>query len=1045
MSQAAKANIPSIGPQEVATPAQLMIQAIHTAVEGRARFKIAGLYRSEPLKRFLEQRVVKANGNGIKAVSANTLTGNALICFDAGLPPEAISAWLAQVLTEFQQSQPCRADAQRTPPPSTAAEPEPTASRQPPAVLAPGYEEQPCQSWHTLETAAVLDVWSTSPTAGLSAAAAAAHKERFGLNAFPETQVRSHWEMFADQFKSLPVALLGGAAGISVLTGGLLDAVLILGVVVANAYLAYKTESAAETTIRSLKNLVKPTAEVIRDGVSQEIAVEDVVPGDLLALKPGTYVAADCRLVAADRLSVDEAALTGESLPVTKDTPPLTDGHVPLADRVNMVYRGTMVTGGQGLGVVVATGPFTELGRLQALVEAAATPVTPLEQQLDRVGNELVLLGCGVCGLVFGVGLARGFAFLQMLHTAVSLAAAAVPEGLPTVATTTLAVGVKKMEQHQVLIRRLEAVETLGCLQTICMDKTGTITRNEMTVVRLFVGMHSFSVDQGDLDEYADIITNGGDHELPWLLKVATLCNETEMQKHQGRQLLAGSATEKALVQLAINYGLDIDHLRKVYPLEGISHRSEQRPFMTTYHRLAAGETLLALKGSPLDVLAMCDWHLQDGRRLPLNVQERLAIEMENDRMAGDSLRVLGFAYALNGAGELENHTVDHNERGFTWLGLTGMADPIRDGVRQMIKDFHRAGIQTIMITGDQSATAYAIGKALNLSEGRPLEILDSSHLESLDQNTIRALAPRVHIFARVSPAHKLEIVQALQSSGRVVGMTGDGINDGPALKAAEVGIAMGESGTDIAREVADVVLKHDNLGDLMIAIQDGRTTYGNIKKAVHFFLSSNVSEIGVTFLALAAGLGSPLNTMQLLWINLVTDIFPGLALTQEPPEPDVLARPPRPVQEPLFSRDEYWRIAQEGATLTAAALGAYGYGIQRYGLGPRASTLAFNTLVISQLLHTLSCRSERHNVFTGTLPANPLLNLAVAGSIALQVVALLVPGLRSLLGMTPITLSDAAVIAGISLLPLLVNEMTKPTQASGPAEATAAADLEES
>lgn len=1016
-----------------------MVQAIHTAVAGRARFKVDGLYRSEALKRFLEEQAARANGNGIKAVSANTLTGNALIHFESGLPAATIGQWLAQVVATFQGGQPQPSSAEPTDDGRQSAAAGkinvlPPADRPPPALLDFGYAEQPCRPWHTLESEAVLAAWSTSGRAGLSPEEAAAHLQRYGPNAFPETRSRSHWEMFLDQFKSLPVALLGGAAGISVLTGGLLDAALILGVVVANAYLAFQTESAAETTISSLKNLVKPTAAVIRGGTLLEIAVEEVVPGDLLALKPGTYVAADCRLVAADRLSIEEAALTGESLPVGKDTLPLSQVNIPLADRVNMAYRGTMVTGGQGVGVVVATGPFTELGRLQAMVEAAETPVTPLEQQLDRVGNELVLLSCGICGLVFGVGLLRGFALLQMLHTAVSLAAAAVPEGLPTVATTTLALGVKKMEQHQVLIRRLEAVETLGCLQTICMDKTGTITKNEMSVVLVFAGMRRFRVEQGDLDEYLDLITSGADHELPWLLKVATLCNETEIRVHNGRQVLVGSSTEKALVKLASNYGLDVPSLQRRYPLLRISHRSEQRPFMTTYHEMASGETLLALKGNPLDVLAMCDWHLQDGQRLPLNVQDRLAIETENDGMAADSLRVLGIALAIKGGGNAGGNETNQSERGYTWLGLTGMADPIREGVRQMIRDFHRAGIQTIMITGDQSATAYAIGKDLNLSQGRPLEILDSTHLENLDHDTITALAQRVHIFARVSPAHKLQIVQALQGAGRVVGMTGDGINDGPALKAAEVGIAMGESGTDIAREVADVVLKKDNLGDLIIAIKDGRTTYSNIKKAVHFFISSNASEIAVTFIALVAGLGSPLTTMQLLWINLVSDIFPGLALTQEPPEPDILDCPPRPTAKPIFTPAEYWRIAQEGATLTAATLGAYGYGIGRYGPGPRAGTLAFNTLTISQLLHSLSCRSDRQSIFSGTLPSNPLLNLAVAGSIVLQVAALLVPGLRTILGMTPISLGDMAVIAGSALLPLLVNEMTKPTAIAKPA-----------
>ncbi len=508
---------------------------------------------------------------------------------------------------------------------------------------------------------------------------------------------------------------------------------------------------------------------------------------------------------------------------------------------------------------------------------------------------------------------------------------------------------------------------------------------------------------------------------------MATLCNETEVHREGSRQVLSGSATEKALVQLAIDNGMDVIDVREQHPIFRISHRSEQRPFMTTFHTTPTGETLLALKGSPLDVLAMCDWHLKEGQRLPLNVQDRLKIEMGNDRMASDSLRVLGVAYYSGSIdGDIFEERDNQIEKGFTWLGITGMADPIRDGVRQMIADFHRAGIQTVMITGDQSATAYAIGKELNLSQGEPLEILDATHLETMDAETLKALAQRVHVFARVSPANKLQIVRALQSAGRVVGMTGDGINDGPALKAAEVGIAMGESGTDIAREVADVVLKEDNMGDLVIAIKDGRTTYSNIKKAVHFFLSSNVSEIAVMFVALAGGLGSPLNTMQLLWINLISDIFPGLALTQEAPEPDVLDRSPRPTDEPIFTPAEYWRIGQEGALLSAATLGAYGYGLSRYGMGPRAGTLAFNSLVFGQLLHTLSCRSDHETIFSGNLPPNRMLNLAVGGSIVVQILTMLIPGLRAILGMTPIGLADMAVVAGTSVLPLLINEATK-------------------
>ncbi|MBM4287172.1 MAG: cation-transporting P-type ATPase [Deltaproteobacteria bacterium] len=1017
-----------------------MVQAIHTAVEGRARFKIPALYRCEPLREFLQIRLSQHHGNGIRSFSANTLTGNALVYYYTTNTPETIALLLEKVVREYQVATgklppesktggiPDKAPQQTgSPADQDKAAPWSVSLQNFPQLFGAPWQDRPSKPWHTMSADTVLATWSTSPESGLSPTAVQENRSHYGPNALPETEPRSQWGMFLEQFNSLPVALLGAAAGLSLISGGILDAALIMGVVVANAVIAYKTESDAENTIQSLKNLVRPTAQVIRAGRLEDIAVEEVVPGDILALKPGTYVAADSRLIQADRLSIDESALTGESLPALKTIHPLEVETIPLGDRRNMIYRGTLVTGGQGLAVVCATGRFTELGKLQILVEEATSPQTPLEKQLGQVGDELVLLGCGICGLVFGIGLLRGFALLQMAQTGISLAAAAVPEGLPTVATTTLALSVKNLEQQKVLIRRLPAVETLGSLQTVCLDKTGTITENEMTVARVFAGMRVFQTDGGDFPATLSEAAVSGEHELLGLLQVGVLCNETEIITQGTEYILSGSATETALVRLAMQAGQKIIEVRGDHPLLRVEHRSEQRPFMTTHHTSPSGDELLALKGSPLEVLALCQWHIKDGVRLPLNVRDRLEIELENDRMAGDSLRVLGLAWHR---GELNHNFFDNGffreDKGFTWLGLVGMADPIRPGMREVIADFHRAGIQTVMITGDQGQTAYAIGKALDLSQGGPLEILESTHLDTMDPETIKALVQRVHVFARVSPAHKLQIVQALQSAGRVVAMTGDGINDGPALKAAEVGIAMGHSGTDVAREVADVVLQQDDMAAMIIAIRDGRTTYSNIKKAVHFFLATNISEIMVMFTALSAGLGSPLNTMQLLWINLISDIFPGLALTMEAPEKDVLEQPPRSAHEPIFSGPEYWRIAQESATLSLGALTAYGYGIMRYGLGARAGTLAFNALTFGQLLHAFSCRSEGKSVFSGRLPANRFLSLAVGGSLVLQVLALAVPGLRGILGMTPISLMDAAVIVGTSVAPLLVNESTK-------------------
>ena len=873
-----------------------------------------------------------------------------------------------------------------------------------------------------MEADAVLAAWSSSRTLGLSSDAATQQLKKYGPNSLPESVSRSGFSIFIDQFKSLPVALLAAAAGLSVVTGGVADAIVILAVVGINGTIGYVTESAAEKTIQSLQHLVRPQADVIRDAQPVTVAAEQLVPGDIQILRPGTYIAADSRLIEAEHLSVDESVLTGESLPVAKTVEPIAGEHTPLADRVSMVYMGTLVTGGQGLAVVVATGAFTEVGKLQQLVSEADAPETPMERQLNRLGNQLVAISGAACGVVFFIGLLRGYGFLAMLKTAISLAVAAVPEGLPAVATTTLALGIRKMLQHRVLIRHLDAVETLGSVQTICFDKTGTITRNKMSVIRIHTGMKSIAVDEGRFSCDGGWIDPLRCEELLRTIQAVALCNETRVTREQGEIILNGSPTENALIHLAMHAAVDVIRLREQYPLLKTSYRSENRMFMGTLHAVDDHSRLIAWKGSPLEVLAMCGFQIKDGRKVPLSEDDLFQIELENERMAGAALRVLGVAYC-----EAENDEDLAREDGCLWLGLIGMADPVRPGVKELIDQFHQAGIDTVMITGDQSATAYAIGKELDLSRGRQLEILDSTHLADLGEEVIQALAERVQVFARVSPAHKLQIVMALQRAGRVVAMTGDGINDGPALKAADIGIAMGIGGTDIAREVADVVLEEDNLETMIIAVRDGRTIYDNIRKALHFLLATNFSEIMVMFLAVAAGLGAPLNAMQLLWINLISDIFPGLALALEPPEPGVLHRPPRPPEEPIVKTADFKRLTFESAALSISAMGAYGYGVMKYGVGPRASTMVFQGLTLGQLLHAISCRSEHHSVFSREkLPPNNILNAALGASLAMQVLTLVVPGLRRLLGTAPIGVVDGMVIGASAVLPFLVNEATK-------------------
>jgi Ca2+-transporting ATPase len=1004
-----------------------LVQAIHTAVKGRARYKIDGLYRSEPLKRHIEYELRSVAE--ISYICANPLTGNLLIIFDSGRDCDEIASLIKGVVSQYQNG---NGHSPRTgefaPLPSLRATRAEAPSR-PARNFVSGAKSRQTESWHLVDAGSVLASYQTSSGSGLSRAAVKENLKTYGPNVLPESVPRSDLGILLDQFKSLPVALLGAAAGLSILTGGLADAAVILGVVGINAAIGYVTESQAEKTIQSLKGSVSPSALVLREGVLNEIKAKEVVPGDILVLRPGSYIAADGRLIETDRLRVDESVLTGESMPILKSIETLPPGEIPLADRINMVFAGTLVTGGSGLAVVVSTGGATQIGHIQFLVGEAQPPETPMERQLAQLGNQMVLISGAVCGAVFFIGLFRGLGLMQMLQTSIFLAVAAVPEGLPTVATTTLALGIHDMRRRRVLIRHLEAVETLGSVQTLCLDKTGTITLNQMSVVAVYTGMRGLEVSEDGFTFEGRPVEPWSCRELWSLLEVCVLCAESEIKLENGAYVIKGSSTENALLQMGIRSGIDPQGLIGRFPLLKMSQRSERRNFVATLHSAAPHGKLIAVKGNPEEVLAMCRWQMKEGGIVPLADGDIAALQAENDLMAGRALRVLGVAFAPYD-GEGEAFAVDNgfnDSGGLTWLGLVGMADPIRKGVKDLIKLFHQAGIDTVMITGDQSATAYAIGKELDLAKEEQIEILDSTHLADIDPQTMEGLAKRVHVFARVSPAHKLQIVQAMQRSGKVVAMTGDGINDGPALKAADIGVAMGSTGTDVAREVADVVLEEDDLKTMAVAVSQGRTIYSNIRKAIHFLLATNLSEIMVMSVALGGGMGQPLNAKQLLWINLISDIFPGLALALEPPEPDVLERPPRDPQEPIIKPADLKRIAFESTAISAASLGAYGYGLARYGMGAQAGTIGFMSLTFGQLLHALSCRSEKHSVFERNgLPSNPYLNAGLGASLALQAATLLIPGLRSFLGLAPIGLLDGLVIGGTAVLPLVVNEGTK-------------------
>jgi Ca2+-transporting ATPase len=1009
------------------------VEPLHTAVSGRARLRVQGLYRSIPLAARLEQ-TLRAHP-GVRSVRASPRTGNLLVLFDPALGLQEVCRIIESAMeaTDHQvvplPRRPGRLSAKRTRMSASIAS---AWLRAGTALRGAGskrngkgqvihvefpHAETP---WHLLATEEILEQLQSSRTTGLPGERLQELLSRYGPNALPRAEPRAAFSVFLDQFKSLPVALLGVSAGVSVLTGGILDAAVISAVVVTNALIGFGTESQIERTIRSLSVVTPSTARVTRDGHPLDVAADQVVPGDLLVLSRGTRIVADARILESLRLDVDESPLTGESIPASKRPDPLLREDTPLADRTNMIYRGTTVTGGSGLAVVVATGSRTELGRVQQLVSRARPPETPSQRELRVLGNQLVWAGAAVCAGMFGIGMLRGYGLLQMARSSISLAVAALPEGLPTVAMTVLSLGVRDLRKRDTLVRHLDAVETLGAPQIICLDKTGTITENRMSVVSVFADRRRQDVDPDALRLGRSELEASGGSALRRLLEVVSLCNEVEIEKRGDGWELHGTPTERALMDAVLASGIDVKALRKQHPLQDLQQRSDDRNYMVSTHALQGAGALLAVKGSPAEVLALCNRIHDRGVVRPLDEADREAIEAENGRMAGRALRVLGAAYAVPEPGS-NGHVP------FVWLGLIGMTDPPRAGMKALIHEFHRAGIDTAMITGDQSATAYAIAKELHLARNGLLEILDSTHMEEVPPDVLSSLAQRAQVFSRVSPAHKLEIVQALQRAGKVVAMTGDGINDGPALRAADVGIAMGATGSEVAREVADVVLTRDELGSLVEAIRQGRAIHDNIRKSVHFLLSSNTSEILVMMGSIGAGLGEPLTPIQLLWLNLITDIFPGLGLAVEPPEPDIMQRPPRESGDPLMRRADFIRVGAEGALLAGGTLGAYAWALRRYAAGPKARSVAFMTLTIAQLLHALSCRSEHRSIFDRDLgPMNWPLKLGVGGSLALQLVATVIPGLGSLLGLARLRPVDWLAVALGAGLPLLTNEALK-------------------
>jgi len=674
---------------------------------------------------------------------------------------------------------------------------------------------------------------------------------------------------------------------------------------------------------------------------------------------------------------------------------------------------GTVVSGGAGRAVVVATAERAALGRIRQLAQGTEAPRTQLQQELDTLGRRLAIGAATLCVGVFALGALRGRPLLPLLRTTVSLAVAAIPEGLPTVATSLLAAGIRSLQQRQVYARRLDAIENLGAVDTVCLDKTGTLTQNRMSVASLTVGSELFVLENH--------------HAPPTLpeawLRVAVLCNSVErVERADGNAAGAwqGSSTEIALLEFAVEQGVDAERLRRSHPALGVRHRSEHHPYMVTLHDSAERGLLVAVKGRPDEVMSRCETWFDGRGTQPLKPATRRRLLKLNDAMAARGERVLALAFR------------QHPDRAFgetaglSWLGLVGLADPLRPELPQMVRAFQAAGIRPMMITGDQPRTAQAVAERIGLDGGRP--VVDAAQLPE-SAALIADVTERSSGFARTSPAMKLEIVRALQQRGHVVAMTGDGVNDGPALKTADVGVAMGVTGTDFAHAMSDLVLRDDHPAALLVAIEQGRTAFVNIRKSLRYLVSTNLSELAAMTIAVAAGLPDPFDPLALLWTNIATDVWPAIALGLEPAEPGILEQPPASLRGGLLNRRDWGAVATDAGTMTLASLAGFGYGLARYGAGPRARTIAFMSLTSSQLLYSLAMRSPRP-LRAGGLQPNPMLNHAVAWTLAAQAGTVLLPFARRTLRTTPLGPLDAVVVLATAALPLLTRELLKERRA---------------
>ncbi|APG27589.1 ATPase [Syntrophotalea acetylenivorans] len=873
-------------------------------------------------------------------------------------------------------------------------------------------------NWHRLDTGEVLEKLQSSAT-GLSSQEARQRLERFGPNQLIEKSRKSLWMMFLDQFKDFMILVLIAAAIVAGIIGEPADSIAIAIIVLLNAVLGFVQEYRAEKAMAALKKLAAPFATVIRNGRSESIPAEQLVPGDLVVLQAGNVVPADIRLTEVAQIRIEEAALTGESVPVEKDSMALEEANLSIGDRTNMAYKGTLVTYGRGRGLVTGTGMDTELGRIAALLQEQGEGRTPLQKRLTSFGQKLAYAVLAICAIVFVAGLLRGEPPLLMLLTAISLAVAAIPEALPAVITISLALGAKKLIKQRALIRKLPAVETLGSVSFICSDKTGTLTLNRMTVEKVYADGRMQRPAELPLKKQTES-TQGSPafgSPLDLLLTSLALCNDVRLNASGD---VIGDPTETALFDLARGKGLHRESLDEKHPRLNEIPFDSDRKLMTTFHPWDDGRIVSFTKGAVEEMLERSDKVLSSQGLEEIDRSKVLKIA---EQIAGEGLRTLGFSMRI---WETLPHprTAEQAESGMILLGLVGMMDPPRPEAASSVAMCQSAGIQPVMITGDHPLTAEVIARRVGIIRGEKDAVMTGRELAQLPLAEFESAVERIRVYARVAPEQKLKIVKALQDKGHFVAMTGDGVNDAPALKRADIGVAMSITGTDVSKEASHMILLDDNFATIVKAVQEGRRIFDNIRKFIKYTMTSNSGEIFTIFLAPFLGLPIPLLPIHILWINLVTDGVPGLALAAEPAEKDIMQRPPRHPKESIFAKGLGAHIIWGGLLMGAVPIMTQAFYIDRSQA--HWQTMVFTVLCLSQMGHVLAIRSERESFFKqGMLSNKPLLG-AVLLTFALQMATIYVPFLNPIFKTEPLPAKELIITILLSTVVFLAVELEK-------------------